>query len=52
MMELDAIRLMIRVAERKLLELYRAAPKRKRRKQLEDALVKAHVARAALNGLR
>jgi hypothetical protein len=44
MMELDAIRLTILAAERKLLELYRAAPKGKRKARLEAALIKAHVA--------
>ena len=48
---LDTIRLTICAAERQLLALHRQA-KGKRRKRLEDALVKAHVARAALNGMR
>jgi hypothetical protein len=48
---LDAVRLVIFAVEQQLLALNREA-KGRRRKRLEDALIKAHVARAALNGMR
>jgi hypothetical protein len=51
-MNIDVIRLAILVAERQLYAVWQAAEPGRRRDRLENALIKANIARASLNGMR